>query len=167
MTAVARHRALLLAMAALCVAAVGIALLTQHVFDMQPCAWCVFQRLLFLCVALAALLGLPWNSPPGQRVGALALLAISLCGMAAALWHYFVATSSSSCDRSLAERIVSGLGLDGLWPEVFEARASCADAAVNLLGIAYPLWSLAVFTLLALVAARIAWRPLTEPSFRR
>ena len=32
---------LLLAMAAVSVAAVGIALVSQHVFDMQPCPWCI------------------------------------------------------------------------------------------------------------------------------
>jgi disulfide bond formation protein DsbB len=159
-TAVARHRAFLLAMAALCVAGVGIALLTQHVFDMQPCAWCVLQRLVFLCVALAALLGMPWNTALGQRCSALVMLAFSLSGIAAALWHYFVAASSSSCNRSLAERIVVGLGLDGALPEVFEARASCADATAKLLGVAYPLWSLALFVILALGAARIVLRPI-------
>ena len=37
------------------------------------------------------------------------------------------------------------LGLDSLWPDVFSARASCADAAVSLLGISYDLLSLALF----------------------
>ena len=30
------------------VAAVGAALVSQHVFDIQPCPWCVLQRLIFL-----------------------------------------------------------------------------------------------------------------------
>ena len=38
--------------------AVGMALITQHVFDMQPCPWCVLQRLIFLCIAVAALPGI-------------------------------------------------------------------------------------------------------------
>ena len=39
--------------------ALGAALVSQHVFDMQPCPWCVLQRLIFVALALAALLGLP------------------------------------------------------------------------------------------------------------
>ena len=36
-------------------------------------------------------------------------------------------------------------GLDALLPAVFQARASCADAAVDLLGVPYAFWSLALF----------------------
>ena len=68
--------------------------------------------------------------------------------MAAALWQHFVAAVSSSCNLTLADRIVSGLRLDGLLPEVFEARASCADATVQLLGLPYEFWSLGLFMLL-------------------
>ena len=39
------------------VAAVGAALITQHGLDMQPCPWCVLQRVIFLGIALAALAG--------------------------------------------------------------------------------------------------------------
>jgi disulfide bond formation protein DsbB len=145
----------LVAIAVLCLAAVGTALVTQHVFDMQPCPWCVLQRLIALTIALVALLDLAWRAPLGQRLGTLTLLLLSLCGIAAALWHHFVATSSISCNRTLAERIISGLSLDALLPAVFEPRASCADAAVKLLGVPYPLWSLTLFVLVAVQALRL------------
>ena len=38
--------------------AVALALVTQHVFGMQPCPWCVLQRLIFVAISLAALIGL-------------------------------------------------------------------------------------------------------------
>ena len=34
-------------------AGVAVALLTQHALDMQPCPWCVLQRVIFLAIALA------------------------------------------------------------------------------------------------------------------
>jgi disulfide bond formation protein DsbB len=34
--------------------AVGIALFTQHGLGMQPCPWCVLQRLIFLAIAALA-----------------------------------------------------------------------------------------------------------------
>jgi disulfide bond formation protein DsbB len=60
-----------------------------------------------------------------------------------------VASSSTSCNLSLADRIVSGIGADALWPEVFAAYASCADAAAKLLGVPYEFYSLTLFIVLA------------------
>jgi protein dithiol:quinone oxidoreductase len=139
------------------VALVGAALITQHFFDMQPCPWCVLQRLIFLAVSAAALLGLLWRSALGRRVSGGWVVALSLCGVAAALWQHFVAASSASCDLTLADRIVAATGLDGWLPEVFAAYASCADAAVDLAGVPYEFWSLAGFIFLA-IAGRSAMR---------
>ena len=138
----------LTAIAALCFAAVGAALITQHGFDMQPCPWCVLQRLIFVAIGLVALLGLAWRSALGQRVLPFVLLLLSASGIAAALWQHFVAAASNSCNLTLADRIVAGLRLDALLPEVFQATATCADAAVNLVGIPYEFWSLALFMLI-------------------
>jgi protein dithiol:quinone oxidoreductase len=136
------------AIAAAALGAVGVALLTQHVFDMQPCPWCVLQRLIFVLIGAVALIGLAWRSALGQRLLPLLLLALCGCGIAAALWQHFVAASSSSCNLTLADRIVSGLGLDALLPSVFQATASCAEAAVDLFGVSYEFWSLALFLLI-------------------
>jgi disulfide bond formation protein DsbB len=132
------------------VAAVGAALVSQHVFDMQPCPWCVLQRLIFLAVSAAAVVGLLWRSALGRRVSGGLVVLLALCGVAAALWQHFVAASSASCDLTLADRIMAGTGLDGHFPEVFAAYASCADAAVALAGLPYEFWSLAAFCVFAL-----------------
>jgi disulfide bond formation protein DsbB len=138
-----------------CLAAVGAALVSQHLFDMQPCPWCVLQRLIFVAIALVCLAGAAIPALAG-RVGAAALAGLlALCGVAAALWQHFKAAASASCNLTLADKIVSGwLGLDSLWPEVFSARASCADAAVSLLGIPYDFWSLALFAVVGLTLLR-------------
>ncbi len=139
--------------AALSLGAVGAALVSQHVFDMQPCPWCVLQRLIFVVVAAACGLGLVWSSALGRRVAAgLALLA-SAAGVAAAVWQNQVAAQTESCARTLADRIVNATGLDGLLPEIFQARASCIDAAVDLLGVPYEFYSLALYLVLAAGAA--------------
>ena len=138
-------RALLAGIVGVCLAAVAAALVSQHAFDMQPCPWCVLQRLIFALIALAALLGLGWRSVPGQRSTASAALLLSGAGIAAVLWQHFVAASSVSCNLTLADRIMNASGLPVLLPEVFEARATCADAAVSLLGLPYEFWGLALF----------------------
>ena len=145
----------LAAMALACLAAVAAALVSQHAFGMEPCPWCVLQRVLFLAIALACGIGLLWRAPAGRMLASGLGLLLALAGMAAALWQHFVASSSTSCNLTLADRIVGGLKLDSLLPDVFSARASCADAAVNLLGVPYDLWSLALFALLAIVAVSL------------
>lgn len=142
------QRGWLVAIAALCLAAVAAALFTQYAWDMQPCPWCILQRLIFVLIAILALAG---AFLPGRIAFAgLAALA-AFGGIAAALYQHFVAAKSSSCNLTLADKIVSGLGLDKALPVVFEVKASCADAAVNLAGIPYEFWSLALFVVVVVL----------------
>jgi protein dithiol:quinone oxidoreductase len=135
--------------------AVVAALVTQHVFEMQPCPWCVLQRLIFVTIGFVALAAVAWPSIAMQRAAAFGLLLLGGAGIAAALWQHFVAAKSTSCNLTLADRIMNGSGLPPLLPEVFEARATCADAAVKLLGLPYEFWSLSLF---AAIAAAAVWR---------
>ena len=136
-------------------AAVGAALVTQHVYAMEPCAWCVLQRLVFVTIGAFAVLGLVWRGPAGTRVAGTFALMLAVAGLAAALWQHVVASQSASCNLTLADRIVNATGLNAMLPDVFEARASCADAAVSLLGVPYDFWSAALFAAIGvlLVAA--------------
>ena len=137
---------LLAGVALVCISAVAAALVSQHAFDMQPCPWCVLQRVIYLAIALACGIGLVWRSVLGRIVSLALALLLTVSGIAAALWQHFQAAASASCNMTLADRIVSGfLQLDSLLPDVFSPRASCADAAVNLLGVPYDFWSLALF----------------------
>lgn len=152
-----RPRLLLAASALACVAAVGAALLAQHRFDMQPCPWCVLQRVIFLLIAAVAIIGALPRSRPAQRLAGLLMLPLAGAGAASALYQNLVAAKSTSCKLTLADKIISGLGLDARWPEIFEVRSSCADAAVDLFGLPFEFWALALFVLLAaagLLAAR-------------
>ena len=141
------------------VAAVGVGLVSQYRFNMQPCPWCVLQRLIFCAIAAAALLGLAWRPASGRKVGAALMLLLAGCGVAAALWQHFVAVASASCNLTLAERIISALGLDESLPSVFMAMASCADAAVKVAGVPYEFWSLALFVALGAAAIVVLRRP--------
>lgn len=141
--------------AALCLAAVGAALVSQYFFDMQPCPWCVLQRVIFLAIAIVCVLG-AIGPTIVRRIGAALGSALALCGVAAALWQHFQAASSASCGMSLADTIVAGwLKLDQWQPDVFSARANCAEAAVNLFGVPYDFWSLALFALIAMLLVRV------------
>lgn len=156
----AGSRRLMSAAAALSLLAVGAALVTQHVFDMRPCPWCVLQRVEFMVVALVAALPLVWRSRTGLWVGAALVLGFANLGVLSALWQHFVAAASASCNRTLADRIIGALQLDSLLPDVFAATASCAEAKVTLFGVPYEFWSLGLFVVLEALAV---WAVMRTP----
>lgn len=144
-----------LAMAALGFVSAGsvlLALVAQHRFNMEPCPWCILQRMLFVLLAVLAFLAAAVPATLWRRLMAALILPIALSGMAAALWQHFVAAKTSSCALTLADKIISALGLDTLWPDVFEVRASCADGAVSVLGVPFEFWSLALFALAGIIS---------------
>ncbi|MFM9914288.1 MAG: disulfide bond formation protein B [Rhizobacter sp.] len=151
---------LLLAMAVACVGAVAGALVSQHVFDMQPCPWCILQRVIYLAIAALCLIGAAWSAVVARRgIGVLTLL-LSLGGAASALYQDLVASKSTSCNLTFADKVISALGLDGAFPPLLQVTANCSDAAVKLLGIQYAYWSLALFVMLAAASVRVvASRP--------
>jgi disulfide bond formation protein DsbB len=152
------HRLMLL-IGVMALAGVAAALVSQYAFDMQPCPWCILQRLIFVVLGVVAL-GAAFVRPPAwRRALAGAVLLLSVLGIAAAAYQNVVASKSVSCNLTLADRIVNMLHVEALAPWLFQIRASCADAAVSLLGVPYELWSLALFALTGLLALRVLLRP--------
>ena len=132
--------------------AVGLAAIAQYAFNMQPCPWCVLQRFIYIVVGVLALVAAALPGIARRLFIGLALLG-TLSGIASALWQQLHAVNEASCDLSLAERIVSGLHLDSLVPQLFIAYASCGDAAVSVLGIPFAVWSCILYVILALLLA--------------
>jgi len=143
------RKLLLIVIAVLSFSAVGLALVGQHYFDMRPCPWCILQRVIFIAIGLVALLGLV----KPLRIPALLLtIVLAGCGMAAALYQHFVAAKSVSCALTLADRIVSAIGLDRLAPSWFEPTANCSEAIVSVLGVPFDIWSLMLYVVLAAIS---------------
>jgi disulfide bond formation protein DsbB len=154
---------LLLAIAVACIGAVAAALVSQHVFDMQPCPWCILQRVIYLAIAALCLVGALWSSTLARRgIGALALL-LALAGAASALYQDLVASKSTSCNLTFADKVISALGLDGAFPPLLQVTANCSDAAVTMLGVQYAYWSLALYLVIAAASIRVM---LARPSRR-
>jgi disulfide bond formation protein DsbB len=150
----------LLAMAVVCFAAVGAALVSQYALDMQPCPWCILQRLIFVVVGVLCLVAALLSAPVARKAITGAALVLAGSGAAAAVWQHVVAAKSASCKLTLADKVLTALQVESIAPWLFEVKATCADAAVSLLGLPYEYWSLALFVLLALGAARVlAQRP--------
>jgi protein dithiol:quinone oxidoreductase len=149
----------LLLIAAISWGAVGFALVTQHIWNMQPCPWCILQRMVYLLIGAFALLGFFFSNH--KHLGTAATVFISTAaasGLGMAIYQNVVAANQTSCTFSQAHKFIIATGLNELLPSVFEVTASCADAALaKLAGIPYELASAALFVsllLLALVAFR-------------
>jgi len=133
------------------------ALVSQHVFGLQPCPWCIVQRLAYLLVGLFALLSLPvTQSSLWARLPLLLAGTAALGGLAGALYQHFVAAETASCAFTAADRFLLATGLDELLPAVFKATAACDEANAPMLGVPYSLWSAALaVVLIGLVAHAI------------
>lgn len=134
---------------------VAAALFTQHVLGMDPCPWCVIQRIAYLLVGLFAVLSL-FATQTSVRARAPLLLAViaAIAGLSAALHQQLVAAATSSCAFTAADKFLLATGLDELLPSVFKATASCSDANAPLLGVPYALWSVALALILLILLAR-------------
>lgn len=151
----------LLAIATVCVAAVGAALVAQHVFDMQPCPWCILQRLIYLMIAAVCVIGAVIPAHAARVTAAALALVLAGLGAVSAVFQHQVAAKMASCSRTLADTIISALGIESSIPWLFQVTASCADAAVSVLGVPFEYWSLALFALLVLgsgTVIRVAMR---------
>lgn len=150
----------LLGMAVVSFAAVGVALVAQHQFGVKPCPWCVLQRGIFLLIGAFALLGWGVHARRALRQAALVVVLI-LCaaGLTAAVFQHEVASQNASCALGLADRIVTALNLEELWPSVFMITANCAEAAAyRLLGLPYEVWSGLLFAGLAALGVVVLGR---------
>jgi disulfide bond formation protein DsbB len=120
---------------------------------MQPCPWCVLQRLVYLAIGLVCLAG-ALRREMAVRMGAVVGgLVLSLAGLWAALYQQFVAAQSDSCGLTFADKLIMALHLHEVAPWMFVAYASCDRANVPLLGIPFAVWSAALYVLLGLAIA--------------
>lgn len=142
----------------LCYGAIGIALISQYVYDMQPCAWCVFQRLLYLIIGSVAIMT-TLGKPSRLRfiLGTVAVVVGAIAGMTSAVYQERVAANTFSCAQTFADQVMTRTGLESVAPWLFGIYASCMDARVKLLGIEYAWWSFAMFTLVGALAAYLLW----------
>ena len=75
-------------------------------------------------------------------------------GLTAAVFQHEVASQTASCAMGLADKIVTALDLEDLWPAVFMITANCAEAAAyRFIGLPYEVWSGLLFAAMAAIAS--------------
>lgn len=129
-----------------CFGSVGAALISQHMYGYQPCAWCVFQRFIFLSIGFFSFFGFVMKVNITVPIIAIVLACL---GQYVAVYQFFVASKSFDCSLSFAENFVKTLSLDRILPGMFEIRALCADSVKPLLGINYEIWSYLAFLIVS------------------
>lgn len=142
----------------LCYGAVGVALVSQYAYDMQPCAWCVFQRLLYLVIGTIAVVA-TFGQPRKLLLSLSSALVVagSIAGMTSAWYQERVAANTFSCAQTFADQIMTKSGLESVAPWLFGIYASCMDARVKLLGVEYAWWSMMMFALVGMLGVRVLW----------
>ena len=143
----------LAACALLALIALVAAVLLQHGLDMQPCAWCVLQRLIVLALLLVLLPGAWAGAGPVAQIAAATGSVVALGGGWAALYQQFVAARTDACGLSFADRIIMAGRLHEIAPWLFMPTARCDEANAPLLGIPFALWSAGLFVVSALLCA--------------
>ncbi len=138
-----------------CIGLLGFALYLQHARGLDPCPWCVVQRIGFLLVALIALVG-ALHRPGAAGTFAYSFLGLvtALAGAAAGAYHVWLQSDperAAKCAGSAVERILDQLDLGRIVPPLLQYDGPCTLKAWRLLGLSVPEWSLAWFVLLAIV----------------
>jgi len=135
-------------------------LVLGELLKLHPCPLCIFQRLLYLVVALLALGGA--LLPGWYRLwGALAGLAAAggLATAAYQSWLQFAPEVAKECgfgEPTLIEQLVDWLGMQ--WPDMFMATGFCSSKEWVFLGLSMANWSILCFAGFLAAAALLTLR---------
>lgn len=143
-----------------CLGLVGTGMVIQELDSIQPCPLCIFQRLLYLVIALWALLGLVL--PRAHRAALVLTGLTALGGVATAgyqTWLQWVNDPALECsytDPNLIERLVDWLGTR--LPSLFLATGFCSSRDWTLFDLSMANWSLICFLAILGWLGVVSWR---------
>lgn len=137
-----------------CVALLAYALYLQHWRNLDPCPWCVVQRLGFMLVGFIALVGAL------HRPGAIGTVFYSSlgfvaagAGVAAAGYHVYLQADparAAKCVGSPVERILDRLDIGSIIPPLLQYDGPCTLKPWSFLGLSIPEWALVWFVILSI-----------------
>jgi disulfide bond formation protein DsbB len=139
----------------LVLAALGAGYYIQHGLGIEPCPLCIVQRLAFVAVGMAALLGLVLAAGRAAAIVLAALTSLlAMAGAGVAAWHLWIKANppeSFSCGRPFAW-MMENMPLTDVLPKLFKGEADCLQETWTLLGLGIPHWSLLLFVVLMALA---------------
>jgi len=143
----------------ICVALLGFALYLQHGEKLDPCPWCIVQRLGFILVGLVALVA-ALHRPGETGIAFYSALgfAAAAAGAAAGVYHVYLQSDperAAKCVGSPVERILDQLDIGSWSPPLLQYGGPCTLKPWSFLGLSIPEWSLAWFVILAVAFVAI------------
>lgn len=145
----------------ICAGLLGFALYAEHVWGMNPCPLCIFQRIAFMAMGVFFLLGAIFNPRGGGRwITTGGALLSALFGIGVACRHLWIqslpADQIPSCGPPL-DYMFSAFPFAKVLKLVFTGSGECAKVE-PILGLPMPAWSLLWFVLLAILVMLAARR---------
>jgi disulfide bond formation protein DsbB len=140
---------------------VGFALYLQHARNLDPCPWCIVQRIGLLVVGLIALVA-ALHRPGRSGTIFYSVLggAVAIAGAAAGAYHVWLQSDpvrAAKCVGSPVERILDATGIGRWAPPLLQYDGPCSLKPWDLLGLSIPEWSAAWFVILAVTFAATPW----------
>ena len=132
---------------------------------LQPCYLCIFQRLIYITVAIFALGGV--LVPAWRRLWAVLVGLTALGGVSTALyqsWMQFAPELVNECgvgQPTLLEQIVDWFGMR--WPSLFMVTGFCTNKDWVFLGLSLANWSVLCFAALLVGAVVLLRRCQPQP----
>ncbi|MCG5514650.1 MULTISPECIES: disulfide bond formation protein B [unclassified Ectothiorhodospira] len=156
-------RPIWLAIALFCALAAGLSIGLTEIFNLHPCHLCIFQRLLFMVLAVLALGGALFGAAlPGTILGAL-VVATAGTGLGFASYQSWLerqpAELGFSCmgaEQGPIERLVEWLGEQA--PTLFMATGMCDEMGPQFLGLSFANAALVGHLIVALLGIWALWR---------
>ena len=145
-----------------CAALLGYALYVQFQLQIQPCPFCIFQRIAFAALGLVFLLG-GLHAPVSRgarKTWALFALLPAAVGMGYSGRHVWVQLNPPelpNCGPGL-NFIVEQHSWLGAAKQVLMATGDCANIDWQFLGLSMPMWALIWFVALAAWALHAGFR---------
>ena len=145
-----------------CAALLGYALFVQFQLGIQPCPFCIFQRICFAALGLVFLLGAMHapRAPGARKAWALLAFVAAAVGMGYAGRHSWVQLHPPelpSCGPGL-NFIVEQYSWLGAARKVLQATGDCSNIDWQFLGLSMPMWCLLWFVALGLWALYAGWK---------
>jgi len=145
-----------------CAALYAYALFVQLQLGIEPCPLCIFQRIVFIFMALFFLAGAIHNPrAAGRRVYGILLLLAACIGIGIAARHIWVQHQPPDPLAGCApgwNYMVQNFPLSKTLKMVFTGEADCAQITWTFLGLSMPFWTLVCYVLLGAGAVWAGFR---------
>lgn len=135
-----------------CIVILAIALYLQHYEHLDPCPWCIVQRLVYIAIGLLALIA-ALARPSGIGVGLYSVLIgiVAVGGGGAATYQILLQTDperAKACTGSVVEKLLDASHMGSMVPPLLQYDGPCTLKPWFLLGLSIPEWSLIGFALI-------------------